>query len=72
LATDAGGEQEVGEVGCAGKQVEVLQGQRPSNRRAPASIAWRYCLEVLPEVALARGLVERSDLTAMEVPEESF
>jgi hypothetical protein len=30
------------------------------------------CLEVLPEVALACGLVERSDLTAMEVPEESF
>ncbi|MBI5515465.1 MAG: acyl-CoA dehydrogenase [Deltaproteobacteria bacterium] len=31
-----------------------------------------YCREVLPEVALARGLVERSDLTTMEVPAESF
>jgi alkylation response protein AidB-like acyl-CoA dehydrogenase len=40
--------------------------------RGKVASARFYCREVLPEVALARGLVERSDLTAMEVPEESF
>jgi alkylation response protein AidB-like acyl-CoA dehydrogenase len=40
--------------------------------RGKVASARFYCREVLPEVAFARGLVERSDLTAMEVPEESF
>jgi alkylation response protein AidB-like acyl-CoA dehydrogenase len=40
--------------------------------RGKVASARFYCREVLPEVALARRLVERSDLTTMDVPAESF